>query len=268
MEETICHAPPHVNPGDDTDLDPHRNADGHSGGHAYRHSDPNKNRYADGHAYRHPRPAAEPRPGAIRQPQPGCIMPFARHSPATTQFYNPLPAVFASLSLALLPMLVPSPPQRTQLLRGPPDKPTRRDDHTYARHVEWMRTLVFDVLDLNRVTLVCQDWGGLLGLRLVGEHPDRFARVVAANTFLPVGDRSPGDAFLAWQRFSQEARIATQIKHPNVAILYDFSRLEDGSFYMVWEHIEGEDVGIWLRARGPFPIQLALDLGDAALTIA
>ena len=69
----------------------------------------------------------------------------------------------------------------------------------------------------------------------------------------------------AIQRFSQEARIATQIKHPNVAILYDFSRLEDGSFYMVWEHIEGEDVGIWLRARGPFPIQLALDLGIQGL---
>ena len=46
------------------------------------------------------------------------------------------------------------------------------------------------------ITLVCQDWGGLLGLRLVGEHPDRFARVVAANTFLPTGDRDPGEAFL------------------------------------------------------------------------
>ena len=62
---------------------------------------------------------------------------------------------------------------------------------------------LFDALDLRDVTLVCQDWGGLIGLRLVGEHPDRFARVVAANTFLPTGDTPPGDAFLAWQRFSQ-----------------------------------------------------------------
>jgi len=54
------------------------------------------------------------------------------------------------------------------------------------------------------VTLVGQDWGGLIGLRLVAEHPERFARVVAANTFLPTGDRPPGSAFLAWQRFSQE----------------------------------------------------------------
>ena len=52
------------------------------------------------------------------------------------------------------------------------------------------------------ITLVCQDWGGLIGLRLVAEHPDRFARVVAANTFLPTGDRDPGEAFLAWQKFS------------------------------------------------------------------
>jgi haloalkane dehalogenase len=87
---------------------------------------------------------------------------------------------------------------------GRSDKPTERSDYTFARHVEWMRELLFDRLDLRDVTLVCQDWGGLIGLRLVGEHPDRFARVVAANTFLPTGDTNPGDAFFAWQRFSQE----------------------------------------------------------------
>ena len=87
---------------------------------------------------------------------------------------------------------------------GRSDKPVKRSDYTYARHVEWMRAALFDALDLREVTLVCQDWGGLLGLRLVGEHPDRFARVVAANTFLPVGDRPPSDAFLRWQQFSQD----------------------------------------------------------------
>ena len=71
---------------------------------------------------------------------------------------------------------------------GRSDKPTRREDHTYARHVEWMRALVFDVLDLQRVTLVCQDWGGLIGLRMAAEHPDRFSRIVVANTGLPTGD--------------------------------------------------------------------------------
>ena len=87
---------------------------------------------------------------------------------------------------------------------GRSDKPAVRTDYTYERHVEWLRSLVFGALDLHDVTLVCQDWGGLLGLRLVGEHPDRFARVVVANSFLPTGDSDPGEAFLAWQKFSQE----------------------------------------------------------------
>jgi haloalkane dehalogenase len=86
---------------------------------------------------------------------------------------------------------------------GRSDKPVRREDYTYQRHVDWMRALV-ETLDLRRITLVCQDWGGLIGLRLVAEHPDRFARVVAANTFLPTGDRPAGPAFLAWRKYSQE----------------------------------------------------------------
>ncbi len=86
---------------------------------------------------------------------------------------------------------------------GRSDKPTRRADYTYQRHVDWM-TNWLGVVDLQGATLVGQDWGGLIGLRLVAEDPHRFARVVAANTFLPTGDRNPGDAFLAWQRFSQE----------------------------------------------------------------
>ena len=87
---------------------------------------------------------------------------------------------------------------------GRSDKPSERTDYTYERHVEWLRSLVFGSLDLQRITLVGQDWGGLLGLRLVGEHPDRFARIVVANSFLPTGDSPPGEAFLGWQRFSQE----------------------------------------------------------------
>ncbi len=87
---------------------------------------------------------------------------------------------------------------------GRSDKPTPRTEYTFARHVEWMRSLLFDLLGLSEVTLVGQDWGGLIGLRLVGEHPDRFARVVAANTSLPTGDKPPGDAFRAWLKFSQE----------------------------------------------------------------
>jgi haloalkane dehalogenase len=90
---------------------------------------------------------------------------------------------------------------------GRSDKPVRRQDYSYARHVEWMRQALFDRLELTGVTLVGQDWGGLIGLRLVGEQPERFARVVAANTGLPTGDRPLSDAFLDWQKFSQESPV-------------------------------------------------------------
>ena len=91
---------------------------------------------------------------------------------------------------------------------GRSDKPTRPDDHSYARHVEWMRALALDELDLREVTLVGQDWGGLLGLRLVAEHADRFARVVAANTGLPTGDLPMPDI---WWQFRRAVESAEQL---------------------------------------------------------
>jgi haloalkane dehalogenase len=86
---------------------------------------------------------------------------------------------------------------------GRSDKPVRREDYTYQRHVDWMRGFL-ERVDLRGITLVCQDWGGLIGLRLVAEHPDRFARVVAANTALPTGEVTLGPAFFAWRKYSQE----------------------------------------------------------------
>ena len=86
---------------------------------------------------------------------------------------------------------------------GRSDKPVARDEYTYQRHVDWM-TSVLESLDLRDATLVGQDWGGLVGLRLVAEQGDRFARVVAANTFLPTGDGKPSEAFRRWLAFSQE----------------------------------------------------------------
>ena len=87
---------------------------------------------------------------------------------------------------------------------GRSDKPAERSDYTYAGHVGWMRAALLDELGLREITFVGQDWGGLIGLRLVAEHPNRFARVVVANTGLPIGDQPMPEAFLAWQRFSQE----------------------------------------------------------------
>ncbi len=84
---------------------------------------------------------------------------------------------------------------------GRSDKPAAVEDYSYARHLEWLRSVLFDRLDLTDVTLVCQDWGGLLGLRLVAEHPSRFARVCAANTGLPDGRRRLPDAWWKFRDF-------------------------------------------------------------------
>ena len=67
---------------------------------------------------------------------------------------------------------------------GRSDKPASTRDYTYAGHVGWMSQWL-EALDLVDLTLVCQDWGGLIGLRLVAAYPERFARVVVANTGLP-----------------------------------------------------------------------------------
>jgi haloalkane dehalogenase len=91
---------------------------------------------------------------------------------------------------------------------GRSDKPTRREDHSYARHVEWMRAVAFDVLDLRNVTLVGQDWGGLIGLRLAAEHPERFARLVVANTGLPNGDQPMTEI---WWRFREVITTAPEL---------------------------------------------------------
>ncbi len=86
---------------------------------------------------------------------------------------------------------------------GRSDKPAERTDYTYQRHLDWLRAWL-EAVGLAGINLVCQDWGGLLGLRLAAEDPDRFARIVAANTTLPTGDQPMPKAFAAWREYSQE----------------------------------------------------------------
>ena len=88
---------------------------------------------------------------------------------------------------------------------GRSDKPADVADYSYAAHVAWMSEVVFGVLDLRDATFFGQDWGGLIGLRLVAAQPERFARVVIGNTGLPTGDGHLTDAFFAWQQFAADA---------------------------------------------------------------
>ena len=84
---------------------------------------------------------------------------------------------------------------------GKSDKPAARTDYTYERHVAWMLDWL-TATNLTNITLFCQDWGGLIGLRLVAAFPDRFARLVIANTGLPIGT-GWSEGFDAWLKFSQ-----------------------------------------------------------------
>ena len=96
---------------------------------------------------------------------------------------------------------------------GLSDKPSELSDYSVARHVAWMRAALIDVLDLRDVTLVLHDWGGIIGLRVLAEHPDRIARVAISNTGLPERDPSEplpagpieaGGPFAEFQKMARE----------------------------------------------------------------
>ena len=87
---------------------------------------------------------------------------------------------------------------------GRSDKPTKQADHTYAKHVEWMNKWL-KLVDLERITLFCQDWGSLIGLRVAIENPDRFSRIVLSNGGLPTGEQKLSEAFMKWREFSRTA---------------------------------------------------------------
>ena len=85
---------------------------------------------------------------------------------------------------------------------GKSDKPARASDYSYASHVAWMHKFI-DGLKLANITLFCQDWGSLIGLRVAAENPDRFGRIALGNGGLPTGDESIPRAFYAWRAFAR-----------------------------------------------------------------
>jgi haloalkane dehalogenase len=146
---------------------------------------------------------ADPDGGTLRMawieqgPADGPVVLLLHGEPSWSFLYRTMIPVLARAGLrAVAPDLVGF---------GRSDKPTGIGDHSYARHVEWVRALAFDALDLRDVTLVGQDWGGLIGLRLVGEHPERFAAAVASNTGLPTGDHDMPAVWWAFRRAVERA---------------------------------------------------------------
>ncbi len=129
-----------------------------------------------------------------RGPRGGSVMLLLHGEPSWSYLYRKMiPPLEAAGLRCIAPDLIGF---------GRSDKPAERSDYTYARHLGWLRTLL-DQLGLVDVHLFCQDWGGLLGLRLLAERPERFASVCAANTFLSTGLEAVPEAFLRWREFSQ-----------------------------------------------------------------
>jgi len=84
---------------------------------------------------------------------------------------------------------------------GKSDKPVNTKDYSYLRHMKWLQAFI-DQLDLKNITLVCQDWGSLLGLRLAAENDSRFKAIVVGNGMLPTGEQNLPAAFKLWRAFA------------------------------------------------------------------
>ena len=129
-------------------------------------------------------------------PRDGSVVLLLHGEPSWSYLYRTMiPLLTAAGHRAIAPDLIGF---------GRSDKPADVGDHTYQRHVDWARAFI-EALGLRDITLVCQDWGGLLGLRLVAEDGNRFAAVVAANTGLPTGDHDMPEIWWRFHNFVAKA---------------------------------------------------------------
>ncbi len=105
---------------------------------------------------------------------------------------------------------------------GKSDKPIQQSDYSYQRHIDWVGALL-QQLDLQEINLFCQDWGGLIGLRIAMEQQDRFARIIISNSALPTGNPPMPQAFMDWQAYSKQVPVLPIGKLINKATVSDLS---------------------------------------------
>ncbi|MBS2022439.1 MAG: haloalkane dehalogenase [Deltaproteobacteria bacterium] len=131
-------------------------------------------------------------------PRDGRVVLMLHGEPSWSYLYRKMIPVFAAAGFrAIAPDLIGF---------GRSDKPVDKAEYTYVRHVAWVRALI-ETLDLREITLVGQDWGSLIGLRLAPENEQRFARIVIANGFLPTADRPMPFAFKLWRAFALHSPV-------------------------------------------------------------
>ena len=126
-------------------------------------------------------------------PKDGPAVLLMHGEPAWSFLYRKMIPILVSAGMRVL---VPD-----QVGFGRTDKPTKRSDYTYENHVQWMSAWLESV-DAKDITLFCQDWGSLIGLRMVTEMPDRFARIALSNGGLPTGNEKIPRAFHIWRAFA------------------------------------------------------------------
>ena len=126
-------------------------------------------------------------------PRDGPVVLLMHGEPAWSFLYRKMIPILVAAGIRVL---VPD-----QVGFGRSDKPTQRSDYTYENHVQWMSAWLESV-DAKDITLFCQDWGSLIGLRMVAEMPDRFARIALSNGGLPTGKEKIPPAFHIWRAFA------------------------------------------------------------------
>jgi haloalkane dehalogenase len=134
---------------------------------------------------------------------------------------------------------------------GRSDKPAAREDYSYERQVAWGNAWLL-ANDVRGATLVCQDWGGLIGLRMAAEHPDRFARVVVANTALPAPNEMPADVAEALREFRRTMAAPTMAEMAQALGNPDRSNPGPGRSFAYWQKWAWEtpDIPIGLLIAG------------------